>query len=109
MKHATATPTKKTAELLFPGMGTHVQLMVVGAGPALLQEGRRTIADFERRWCSVGPDSEVSRVNARAGQWTPVSADTFQLIQSAISAWRITTAGSIPPPARPAGPSRSTC
>src|SRR4051794_11186095 len=72
-------------------MGTHVQLMACGVGPAVLHEARRTIADLEARWSRFLPGSEVSRVNARAGRWTPVSPDTFRLVEAAVTAWRITS------------------
>src|SRR4051794_8738567 len=70
-------------------MGTHVQLMVCGAGPDLLHDARRTIADYERRWSRFLPDSEVSQINARPGRWTRVSPDTFRLIEAAVTGWRI--------------------
>src|SRR5437763_13467056 len=71
-------------------MGTHVQLMACGIGPAALHDARRTIADLEARWSRFLPTSEVSRVNANAGRWTVVSPDTFRLIEAAVVAWRVT-------------------
>ena len=71
-------------------MGTHVQLMACGIGPGALQEARRAIDDFEARWSRFLPSSEISAINANAGNWTPVSPDTFRLIEAAVTGWEMT-------------------
>jgi thiamine biosynthesis lipoprotein len=83
-------PSPVAAELLFPAMGTHVQLMACGVGPAALQAARRRVDDFESRWSRFLPTSEISTINANAGEWTPVSPDTFRLIEAAVTGWKMT-------------------
>lgn len=71
-------------------MGTDVSVIVVG-GPA--DATRRAVArleDLEQRWSRFRPDSEVSRLNGRAGTATAVSDDTVLLVQYAVDAWRAT-------------------
>jgi thiamine biosynthesis lipoprotein len=71
-------------------MGTSVQLLASGCAPAALDEARRAIAAYEALWIRFVPDSDVSRVNRRAGEWTSVSPITFRLIEAAIRASALT-------------------
>ena len=71
-------------------MGTSVQLAATDVDGSALQSQKDAVVDYERRWSRFLPDSEISQVNARAGEWTTVSPDTFRLIEAAVRAWEIT-------------------
>jgi thiamine biosynthesis lipoprotein len=73
-------------------MGSDVHVLVVGGPEGLVEQARERIDDLERRWSRFRPDSEISRLNERAGQAVEVSDDTIELITRAIEAWRITGA-----------------
>ena len=73
-------------------MGTDVHLVVVDGDPDLLEWARARIGDLELRWSRFLPDTELDRLNRAAGAGTPtaLSAVTFDLVVSAIDAWRDT-------------------
>jgi thiamine biosynthesis lipoprotein len=78
-------------ELIFPAMGTEVQLVAVGAdNPGPLEEARSLIASLEARWSRFRSDSEVGRLNAAGGRPVSLAADTFALVEAAVEAWRLT-------------------
>jgi len=70
-------------------MGSDAHLIVVGPDPALLQYGRHRIDELERRWSRFVETSEISRLNAAAGSWLPVSNDTITLVSRALEGWRL--------------------
>jgi len=80
------------AALRFRAMGTDVHLVVVDGGSDLLEGARARIEDLELRWSRFLPDTELDRLNRAAGTGTPtaLSAVTFDLVTSAIRAWRET-------------------
>jgi thiamine biosynthesis lipoprotein len=80
------------AALRFRAMGTDVHLVVVDGDADLLERARARIEDLELRWSRFLPDTELDRLNRAAGTGTPtaLSAVTFDLIASAIDAWRDT-------------------
>ena len=84
------------AEARFPAMGSDVQVIVVGGSLALLDVARRYVEELERRWNRFLPDSEVSRINERAGRPVRVSPDTVELFQKAVEGAR-RTAGRFDP------------
>lgn len=87
----TATRSTPVWESTFSAMGTEVQLVSVGAeDPALLEEASSLIASLEAQWSRFRADSELSRLNAAAGQPVSVDADTFALVEAAVEAWRLT-------------------
>ena len=71
-------------------MGTDAQVIVVGGPTGLESQARDRIADLERRWSRFVDDSEVSALNRNAGAPVKVSAETVELVQRAIEAWRLT-------------------
>ena len=93
---ATADPVSRqlTMEdaLHFRAMGTDVHLVVLDGGPDSLERARARIEDLELRWSRFLPDTELDRLNraARTGSPTALSAVTFDLVVSAIDAWRDT-------------------
>jgi thiamine biosynthesis lipoprotein len=70
-------------------MGSDVHVVVVG-DEALLFEARRRTGELERRWSRFLPGSEVSRLNAMAGNPVVVSPDTRLLVERALAGWRLT-------------------
>jgi FAD:protein FMN transferase len=71
-------------------MGSDAHVIVEGGCEQLADEARRRLFDLEQRWSRFLPDSEVNRLNARAGEPVAVSAETVLLVERAVEAWRIT-------------------
>ncbi|MFA5107285.1 MAG: FAD:protein FMN transferase [Patescibacteria group bacterium] len=82
-----------TATRQFPALGTIVaggfRLDPVTAD-RLFDDLQRQIAVFENRFSRFLPDSELSRLNQRAGKRVPVSRDLIKLILTAQGIWRYT-------------------
>ena len=79
-------------EVRFKAMGSEAHVVVVGGPDDLTDRARARIDELERRWSRFRPDSEISRLNERAGDAVEVSDDTIELISRAIEAWRMTGA-----------------
>jgi thiamine biosynthesis lipoprotein len=80
-------------------MGSEAQLIVDGDGRGLdahLGAIRDLLVDLEQRWSRFLPASELSHINASSPEAVPVRADTFEVIETAIEAWRL-TAGAFDP------------
>ena len=80
------------AERHFRAMGSDAHVIVVGGQHepgALVDAATRQIDRLERLWNRFLPDSEISRLNAAAGTPTTVSAETVELVQRAVEAWRL--------------------
>jgi FAD:protein FMN transferase len=84
--------TTTLTELRFAAMGTEVLIACHGPRAAVLAElGRSEIEALERRWTRFDPASELSALNDAAGTGPlQLSPPTFELVQSAIEAWRFT-------------------
>jgi thiamine biosynthesis lipoprotein len=80
----------EVVESSFPAMGSDVHVVVVDGPASLLDTARRRIEQLEARWSRFRPDSEISRLNERAGEAIAVSDDTIALVTRAIDAWRFT-------------------
>ncbi len=79
------------AESTFDAMGSTVHLLVIGPNAAAdLDWARARLHELEIRWTRFSPDSELSQLNANAGYPTMVSADTYRLVDTAITAWEQT-------------------
>jgi thiamine biosynthesis lipoprotein len=83
-------------ESSFHAMGSEVHVIVVDGPSSLLDAARERIEQLEARWSRFRPDSEISELNARAGEPVRVSGDTVALVTRAIDAWRF-TGGSFDP------------
>ena len=70
-------------------MGSQAHVLVTG-DPALLAVARSRIEGLERRWSRFISTSEVSRLNAVAGQNMTVSEETLRLVRRARDGWRET-------------------
>lgn len=64
-------------------------MLVVGCD-LLVEQGWRRIEDLERRWSRFLPGSEVSQLNRYPERPVVVSADTYLLVDRAVTAWRAT-------------------
>lgn len=71
-------------------MGSDAHLMVVGGDDTILRRGEERVRELERRWSRFLDMSELNRLNRSAGCLAIVSADTFNLVTKAVSAWRAT-------------------
>lgn len=72
-----------------PVMGTDAHVVVVG-DPRLELWALDRLATMERKWTRFAATSELSRLNAAAGRAVVVSRDTWQVVDRAVSAWRLT-------------------
>jgi thiamine biosynthesis lipoprotein len=77
-------------DLTFRAMGSDVHVIIVDGPPGLGGKARRRIDELELRWSRFLPDSEISRLTARAGEWVALSADSLLLVARAVDAWRLT-------------------
>jgi thiamine biosynthesis lipoprotein len=80
------------AVLRFRAMGTNVHVIVLDGDAHLLELARARIEDLEHRWSRFLPNTELALLNRDAGSGTPteLTAITFDLVVSAIDAWRET-------------------
>ena len=83
-------------ELRFRAMGSDCHVIVVGGPAGLAEQAKERIDELECRWSRFRPDSEISRLNERAGRPIAVSDETVELLQRAMDAWRL-SGGSFDP------------
>lgn len=85
---------RQFAEIRFRAMGTDAHVIVVGhtgRAPSLLpQAARARIDQIERLWSRFDPDSEVSSLNRKAGEWVAVGPETLRLVSTSERAQRAT-------------------
>jgi thiamine biosynthesis lipoprotein len=67
-------------------MGSDCELLGVGLPPGRLSWATAWVASMHRRFSRFLPDSELSRLNAAAGSWTPVSWELEAMLQAALEA-----------------------
>jgi thiamine biosynthesis lipoprotein len=84
------------AEIRLRAMGSDCHVIVVGGADGLVERARRRIDELEGLWSRFRDDSEVSELNRRAGTPVVVSAETVELVERALEAWRI-SGGSFDP------------
>jgi FAD:protein FMN transferase len=70
-------------------MGTVAHIVITGGTHELADFARNRLEQLEQRWSRFRPDSEISRINQRAGEPTAVSADTYLLVARSIDMWRV--------------------
>jgi thiamine biosynthesis lipoprotein len=80
---------RPSSEVRFPVMSTEAHVLVVGGTPGLAHDARDRIIELERRWTRFHP-SEITALNARAGEPVDVSLDTLQLVEACVTAWEAT-------------------
>ena len=85
------------ADRHFRAMGTTCQITLVGGTTTLLADLVGRVHDLEARWSRFDEHSELSMLNATAGDGpVAVSVETYRLIDTSVSAWR-RTAGRFDP------------
>ena len=77
------------AERRFRAMGSDGHVVVVGP-EHLADRAEQRVAELERRWSRFDERSEVSALNRHAGAPVLVSAETLELVERALDAWRMT-------------------
>lgn len=78
----------REARLVFEAMGTRCELAGRGRAAGRLPLGRAWIDSVAGRLTRFHPDSELMRLNARAGRgWTPVSPALEAVLTAALQAW----------------------
>jgi len=70
-------------------MGSDAHLVVVGP-ERLAAHAEARVADLERRWSRFDEHSEISALNRHAGAPVVVSAETLELVERSLDAWRLT-------------------
>ena len=85
----------------FPAMGTSATVCVVDGGAGSAADAAELVARCERRWSRFLPDSELSRLNAGAGGWVRLEAETYALVALAVEAWQATAGRFDPTVLRP--------
>jgi len=75
-------------ELVFPLGGSVALVGVLGGSPGLARRTMGRLVGLERDW--NGSDGAIARLNAAAGAWTTVSADTYRLVDLALRAREVT-------------------
>src|SRR5690349_613126 len=71
----------------FDAMGTSRSLLTVGRSPEDLLEGERWVRHMAARLTIFSPDSELSQLNAQAGDWRVVSIDLSSVLRAALDAY----------------------
>ena len=74
----------------FRGMGSVVEVEVVGGSPGHLALARDRIAFLEARWSRFLPQSDISRLNAAQGEPVVVEQYTLDLIEAMVHGYTIT-------------------
>ena len=74
-------------ELRFAALGGDCELFAVDAEPGRLREAESWIHRMHDRLTRFDAASELSRLNAAAGRWEPVSAELEALLRRALAAW----------------------
>jgi len=77
-------------DISFRAMGSDAHVIVVGGPSGVAERGRRRIEALEGRWSRFLPDSEISELTRRAGEWVTLSTDSVLLVERALDAWRLT-------------------
>ena len=73
----------------FEALGTVCHLFGVGAAAGRLEVGVEWVVRMGARLTRFESSSELSRLNARPGEWVPVAADLEALLREALRAWEL--------------------
>jgi len=75
----------------FEAMGTTCSLFVVGQSRGRLLEGESWVRHVGARLTRFALDSELSRLNARAGEWIEVSEEMEAVLRAALEAYAMSS------------------
>src|ERR1700674_3284720 len=73
----------------FEAMGTNCSLFAVGLSRGRLLSGEFWVRRLGARLTRFSPESELSRLNAAAGRWVDVSAETEELLRESLRAFEV--------------------
>ncbi len=85
-----AAEDRTVENVAFRAMGSDAHVIVVGGPPGTADRARRRIDDLEALWSRFRPESEISGLTRRAGEWVTLSPEGLLLVQRAVEAWRVT-------------------
>jgi thiamine biosynthesis lipoprotein len=74
-------------EVRFEALGSSCHLLGVGLGRGRLSWAAAWVVEMHDRFSRFEPDSELSRFNARAGDWVEVSAELDGMLHAALEAY----------------------
>jgi len=70
-------------------MGCECQVLVLGGSAGLVEQGERYTRTLEDRWTRFRADSELSRFNARTGNWVSISPELSVLLWRGLAGFRM--------------------
>jgi FAD:protein FMN transferase len=73
----------------FEALGTSCSLFAVGLSRDRLLEGEFWVRRLGARLTRFSPESELSRLNAAAGRWVDISAETEELLRESLRAFEL--------------------
>ncbi len=73
----------------FTALGGDCELFRLGAGAGTLAEAEAWVHQMHDRFTRFSESSELSRFNAAAGQWTPVSNELAALLRESLRAYEV--------------------
>jgi len=82
-------PPDEVVSRHFEALGTTCSLFGAGLGPQSLERGEAWVRSLQARLTRFEPDSELSRLNAAAGAWFPVSDELEELLRESLRAWEL--------------------
>lgn len=82
-------PPENVSSRHFEALGTNCSLFGVGLSPERLERGETWVRGLHARLTRFEPDSELSRFNASAGGWFPVSDELEELLRESLRAWEL--------------------
>lgn len=80
----------EVSESIFGVMGSTAHVLVRNAGAETLSWVEARLRQLEEWWTRFSTASEVSRINASSGEWTPVSHETVALVELSRVGWLMT-------------------
>ena len=72
-------------------MGTECAIFTVGVSADLGSRGEAWVRDLAARITRFSPDSELSRLNERAGEWTDISPEVEAVLRAAQRAYEVSS------------------
>ena len=84
-------PDKAVVAHHFEAMGTACSLFAVGVPESRLVDGERWVHDLASRLTRFSADSELSRLNSRAGEWVEISAELEAVLRAAGRAYEMSS------------------
>jgi len=82
-------PPDPVGEHRFDAMGTTCSVFASGVSSANLRRTEMQVRELAARLTRFDPDSELSRFNAAAGEWTPVSPELEALLRESLRAFEM--------------------